>query len=126
MSHQNLSRRERQIMDVIYARGEASVVEVAEGLADPPGVTAVRTMVTILEEKGHLTHTKRGREFIFQPTVPRKRAGRSAMRRVLQTFFDDSLESAVANHLSDPTARVSDEELKRLAALIRQARKKDR
>ncbi len=126
MSHQNLSRRERQIMDVIYARGEASVVEVAEGLADPPGVTAVRTMVTILEEKGHLTHTKRGREFIFQPTVPRKRAGRSAMRRVLQTFFDDSLESAVANHLSDPTARISDDELKRLAALIRQARKKDR
>ena len=126
MSHQNLSRRERQIMDVIYARGEASVVEVAEGLADPPGVTAVRTMVTILEEKGHLTHTKRGREFIFQPTVPRKRAGRSAMRRVLQTFFDDSLESAVANLLSDPTARISDDELKRLAALIRQARKKDR
>ncbi len=126
MSHQNLSRRERQIMDVIYARGEASVVEVAAGLADPPGLTAVRTLVTILEEKGHLTHTKRGREFIFQPTVPRKRAGRSAMRRVLQTFFDDSLESAVANHLSDPTARISDDELKRLAALIRQARKKDR
>ena len=124
--HAQLSRRERQMMDIIYSRGQASATEVVEAMADPPTRTAVRTLLRILEEKGHLTHRKQGREFIYQPTRPRARAGRSALRRVLDTFFDGSLGEAVAAHLSDPRAELTTDELKRLAALIRQARQKEK
>ena len=120
-----LSRRERQIMDVIYRRGRASVAEVWQDLVDRPSRTAVRTMLRILEEKGHLEHVKRSREFIYGPTRPRRRAGRSAFRRVLETFFDGSLEKAVAAHLSDPGAELSPDELKRLARLIRETGEED-
>ena len=120
----NLSRRERQIMDIIYGRGEASATDVLNDMPDPPTRTAVRTMLRILEEKGHLVHKKKGREFIYQPTRARTRAGLSALRRVVQTFFEGSLEKAVAVHLSDPKSLLSEDELKRLADLIRQARKK--
>jgi predicted transcriptional regulator len=119
-----LSRRERQIMDVVYALGTATAVEVVEQLPDPPGKTAVRTLLRILEEKGHLKHVQKGREYVYQPTRPRLRAGRSALQRVLTTFFDSSLEKAVAAHLGDSAANLSDEELKRLADLIQQARTK--
>jgi len=120
----DLSRRERQIMGIVYARGQASATEVLSGLPDPPTRTAVRTLLRILEDKGHLKHTKRGREFLYRPTRPRTRAGRSALRRVLQTFFDGSLETAVAVHLSDPQSALSAEELERLADLVRRARKR--
>ena len=120
----HLSRRERQIMDIIYSLREASATQVLEAMSDPPTRTAVRTMLRILEQKGQLKHTKRGREFIFQPVYPRKRVARSALKRVLNTFFDGSLEGAVAQHLSDSGTKVSDAELKRLGDLIRQARKK--
>jgi len=123
-AYQHLSRRERQIMDIVYALGEASATEVLGGLPDPPSRTAVRTMLRILEEKGQLKHRKKGREFIYQPTRPRASAGRSALQRVLQTFFDGSLEKAVAVHLSDPKSGLTAEELKRLADVIRQARRK--
>jgi predicted transcriptional regulator len=119
-----LSRRERQIMDVIYGLGAATAVEVVSNLPDPPSKTAVRTLLRILEEKGHLKHVQRGREFVYQPTQPRLRAGRSAFHRVLQTFFEGSLEKAVAAHLADSAARLSPEELKRLSELIHQARNK--
>jgi BlaI family penicillinase repressor len=119
-----LSRRERQIMDVIYGRGGATALEVVDNLPDPPSKTAVRTLMRILEEKGHLKHVQRGREFIYQPTQPRLRAGRSAFQRVIQTFFDGSLEKAVAAHLADSAASLSTDELKRLADLIHQARNK--
>src|SRR3954468_9738808 len=119
-----LSRRERQIMDIVYVRGGATAVEVASSLPDPPSKTAVRTLLRILEEKGHLKHVQRGREFVYQPTQPRLRAGRSAFHRVLQTFFEGSLEKAVAAHLADSAARLSPEELKRLSELIQQARNK--
>lgn len=121
---QHFSRREREIMDIIYARAEASASGVLEAMADPPSRTAVRTMLRILEDKGQLRHRKEGREFIYQPIRPRVSAGKSALRRVLHTFFDGSLEEAVALHLSDPKSELSDGELKRLAALIRQMRKK--
>ena len=120
----HLSRRERQIMEVVYARGEASVNEALSDLPDPPSRTAVRTMMRILEEKGHLKHKKKGREFIYRPVRPRARAARSALRRVLQTFFDGSLGQAVAVHLADPKSSLSEEELKCLADLIREAKKK--
>jgi predicted transcriptional regulator len=111
-------------MDIIYARGEASANEVLEGMLDPPSRTAVRTLLRILEEKGHLKHTKKSREFIYKPIRPRTRAGQSALHRVLNTFFDGSLEKAVAMHLADPKARLQPDELKRLAEVIRQARRK--
>lgn len=119
-----LSRRERQIMDIIYARGGATAVEVLRSLPDPPTKTAVRTLLRILEEKGHLKHVQQGRGYVYQPTRPRLRAGRSAFQRVLTTFFDGSLEKAVAAHLGDSAANLSAEELKRLAGLIHQARNK--
>lgn len=121
-----LSRRERQIMSIIYAQGEASAIEVWQALPDRPSRTAVRTLLRILEEKGRLRHRKQGRQFVYRPIRPRGRAGRTALQGVLTTFFDGSLEKAVAAHLSDPTARPSPEELERLARLIREARNKEK
>jgi predicted transcriptional regulator len=119
-----LSRRERQIMDVIYAQGAATAVEVVRSLPDPPSKTAVRTFLRILEEKGHLKHATRGREYVYQPTRPKARAGRWAFRRVLNTFFNGSLEKAVAAHLADSPGSLGTDELKRLSKLIHQARNK--
>jgi BlaI family transcriptional regulator, penicillinase repressor len=119
---ESLSRRERQIMDIVYERGEASAQEVQAGLPDPPSNTAVRTLLRILETKGHLKHRQEGMKYIYRPSRPRGRAGRSALRRVLQTFFDGSLEKAVAAHLGDPATDLSPAELERLTELIRQAR----
>ena len=121
---ETLSRRERQIMDIVYSRKEATTNDVLADIPDPPSRVTVRTMLRILEERGHLKHYKKGREFIYQPVSPRKRAGQSAMRRLLDTFFDGSLTEAVAAHMVDTTAELDEEELKRLAALIRQVRKK--
>ena len=121
-----LSRRERQIMDIVYAHGEASIADVLKELPDPPARGAMGRMIRILEDKGHLKHYQKGREFIFQPTVSRQRAGPSALRRVVDTFFSGSLRQAVAAHLAQRDANVSDEELKRLAELIRQARSNGR
>jgi BlaI family transcriptional regulator, penicillinase repressor len=121
---EQLSRRERQIMDIVYRRGQATAAEVLAELPDPPGKTAVRTLLRILEDKGHLKHRQEGLAYVYLPSRPRAQAGRSALRRVLQTFFDGSLEKAVAAHLIDSGEALSPEELQRLADLIRQARKK--
>jgi len=120
----HLSRRERQIMDILYARGQASATEVLGLLNDPPTRTSVRTILGILEAKGHVRHKKIGREFVYAPLCPRDRAGRSALRRVLATFFEGSIEKAVAAHLADRKAGLSGEELHRLADMIAQARKR--
>src|SRR3954462_15207785 len=108
-----LGKRERQIMDVIYARGEATVAQVIAGIPDPPARGALRTLLRILERKGHLTHRKRGREFVYRPTQARAQAGRSALGRVLDVFFGGSIGDAVAAHLSDPrrAAKLTDEDL---------------
>ena len=120
----HLSKRERQIMDVIYSHREATVTQVLAGLPDPPMRGALRTLLRILERKGHLTHRQQGREFIYRPTKPRGQAGRSAFERVLDVFFNGSLENAVAAHLSDPrrSAKLTPDELERLSNLIEQAR----
>jgi len=120
---ERLSRRERQIMDIIYAQGEASALDVLNGLPDPPTKTAVRTLLRILEEKGHLKHKQVGLKYVYQPSRPRRSAGRFALRRVLETFFDGSLEKAVAVHLGDSAVDISQDELRRLADLISQAKK---
>jgi BlaI family transcriptional regulator, penicillinase repressor len=121
-----MSKRERQIMDVVFAQGEATVGQVWEGLPEPPMRGALRTLLRIMERKGYLTHRKAGREFVYRPTQPRGRAARSALGRVLDVFFGGSLEQAVAAHLSDPRrgTKVSPEELERLAAMIEEARKR--
>ncbi len=120
-----LSRRQRQIMDTIYGRGKATATEVWQDLPDRPSRTAVRTLLRILEEKGLLRHQKQGRQFVYQPTRPRGRAGQTAFRRVLSTFFDGSLEKAVAAHLANPNSQLSADELQRLAGLIEEARNKE-
>ncbi len=88
-----LSRRERQIMDVIYASGEASALDVLSRLPDPPTKTAIRTLLKILEDKGHLTHRVDGQTFVYSPSRPRENAGKSALRRVLDVFFSGSARS---------------------------------
>jgi BlaI family penicillinase repressor len=124
--HAQLSRRERQIMDIIYARGQATAAEVLEGLPDPPGYSAVRAMLRVLEEKGHLRHEPRGPRYVFLPTVPREKARRSALKQLLRTFFDDSTEQAVAALLDLSASKLSGDELDRLARLIDEARKEGR
>jgi BlaI family transcriptional regulator, penicillinase repressor len=123
-AEKQLSRRERQIMDIVYARGNASATDVLEGLADPPSRASVRTLLRILEDKGHLRHVKRGREFVYQPRRARRQAGRTALGRVLHTFFEGSLEQAVAAHLADRGTQISEDELRRIEELIRQNRMK--
>jgi BlaI family transcriptional regulator, penicillinase repressor len=122
----SLSRRERQIMEVIYRRRECSARDVQAGMPDAPTPTAVRTMLRILEHKGHLTHRKDGRQFIYRPTRPRQQAARSAMRRLLSTFFSGSIGEAVAAYMSDPGVDLPPEEVQRLRELIAKASKKGR
>lgn len=126
MATEELSRRERQIMDIVYARGAATAAQVVGALPDPPSKTAIRTLMTILERKGHLKHREEGNVYIYMPTKPRQQAAASALRRVLQTFFAGSMEQAVAAHLADKSADISDEELAKLVRLIQQARKEGR
>ena len=120
-----LSRREREIMDVIYRAGRATAAEVLGQLADPPSYSAVRALLRVLEDKGHLRHEEDGPRYVFIPTVPRERALQSALRQLLHTFFDGSREQAVAA-LLDSSTRLSDEELARLSRLIADARKEGR
>lgn len=120
----DLSRRERQIMHVLYRRERASVTEIASELPDPPSDTAIRTHLRILEEKGHVKRRREGRRHVYAPTMSRRRAARAALDGVLSTFFDGSLGDAVAAHLSDPRADIDDDELERLRALVRDARGK--
>ncbi|SIO05515.1 Predicted transcriptional regulator [Singulisphaera sp. GP187] len=121
-----LSRRERQIMDVIYRRGRATAAEVQEALPDPPSYSSVRALLRILEEKGHLRHEQDGPRYVFLPTVPRDKARRSALSQLVQTFFDGSTAQAVAALLGEPGSKLTDEDLDRLARLIDQARKEER
>ena len=113
-------------MDIIYARGEAAAAEVHEALPDAPSYSAVRTLLRILEEKGHLKHREDGPRYIFMPTEPRAKASRSALRRVVQTFFDGSLSSAVAALVDGEGGKLSAEELKRIEDIIKSAKAKSK
>jgi predicted transcriptional regulator len=121
-----LSRRERQIMDVLYARETATVNEVREALPDPPTDKAVRRMLEILEEKGHVKRRKRGREYRYRPTQSKRRAGERALRHVLDTFFGGAVDQAFAVHLGSKRSEIPEEELDRLSKLIEEARQKGR
>jgi predicted transcriptional regulator len=121
-----LSRRERQIMDAVFALGEATVNQVVETIPSPPTAMAVRRMMHILEEKGHLRRREGGREVIYVPRQGKDKAGRRAFERVLETFFGGSLEEALAAHLHSRKDRLSADERERLIALIQRARQEGR
>ncbi|HSA55885.1 MAG TPA: BlaI/MecI/CopY family transcriptional regulator [Gemmatimonadaceae bacterium] len=121
-----LSRRERQIMDVIFRRGSATASDVHAGLPDAPSYSAVRAMLRILEEKGHLTHTSDGPRYVYAPVMSRSAARQSALRQVVRTFFDGSASKAVATLLDMSGGNLSEQELQELEALIARARREDR
>ncbi len=122
----HLGRRERQIMDVIYRLGEASVAEVLEQLPDPPSYSSVRAMLGLLERKGHLKHKREKLRYVYQPTVAREKVRRSALEHLLNTFFQGSPTQAVAALLDSAAGELSEAELDDLAKIIQQARKEGR
>ena len=117
-----LSRRERQIMDVIYQQGRATVQEVLDQLVDPPSYSSIRAIMRLLEEKGRLRHVSEGPRYVYLPTRPKEKARRSALKHMLTTFFDDSVETAVAALLDVKARQLSDDDLDRLQRLIEEAR----
>ena len=120
-----LSRRERQIMDIVYRQGACTVAEVRDQIEDPPSYSSVRALLRVLEEKGVLRHRQQGPRYIFSPTVKRERAKTSALRHLMQTFFDNSTENVVATLMDLSSSEMSDAEYRRLHKLIEQARKSD-
>lgn len=124
--HVNLSRRERQIMDAVYRLGQATAADVLENMPDPPGYSAVRTMLRLLEEKGYLRHDQDGPRYVYLPTLSRDKARESALMQLVQTFFDNSTEQTVAALLDMSKSKMSGEELERLSKLIEKARKEGR
>jgi predicted transcriptional regulator len=120
-----LSRRERQIMDVIYRHGKVTAADVLAELPEPPSYSAVRAMLRLLEEKGHVRHEQDGPRYVYTPTVNRDKARRSAMRHLVRTFFDGSTEDAVAALLQNDNG-MSEDELARLGKLIDGAKKEGR
>lgn len=125
-TERSLSRRERQIMDVIYELKEATAGQVLERLPSPPGYSAVRALLRVLEQKGHLSHRQDGPRYVFAPTLPRERARRSALKHLLKTFFDNSAGDAVAALLDLSDDNLSAEDLRRLAELIKKAQEEGR
>jgi predicted transcriptional regulator len=121
--HQSLSRRERQIMDILYRRGRATASQIHEALPDAPTYSAVRAKLRVLEEKGHVRHEEESLRYVYLPTMARETARRSALRHVISTFFEGSAEQAVAALLDLSAAKLRDEDLDRIQRLIDQARK---
>ncbi len=123
--NETLSRREREMMNIIFRRGKAAAGEVMHAMSDPPSYSAVRATLRVLEQKGHLRHHHDGTRYVYVPTVARERARRSALDQLLNTFFDGSAASVVAT-LLDRKEKLTSEELQRLSDLIEQARKEGR
>lgn len=121
-----LSRRERQIMDLLFQRGKASVGEVMDGIPDPPGYSAVRATLRTLEQKGRVSHEEDGRAYIYRPTLRRDAARKSALTHVLRTFFDNSAEQAVAALLELKGPRLSEAELERVSRMVENAKREGR
>jgi predicted transcriptional regulator len=121
--HSMLSRRERQIMDILYRRGRATAGEVMTELSGDPSYSTVRAQLRVLEDKGHVRHDEEGLRYVYAPAVPRHAARKSALRHLVDTFFDGSTEKAVSALLGGEAARLTDTELERIAAIITRARK---
>jgi BlaI family transcriptional regulator, penicillinase repressor len=124
--HTKLSRRERQIVDALYRLGRATVAEIQAGIPDAPGYSAIRATLRILEEKKHIRHEEENLRYVYLPVVPREKAQRSAVRHMLDTFFEGSTEQVVATLLDVSSEDLSEEELDRLAKLIEKARQEGR
>src|SRR6185295_16371001 len=122
-THPALSRRERQIVDILYRRGRATASEVMDDLTGTPNYSTVRTQLRVLEDKGHVRHEELGLRYVYAPAVPRAAARKSALRHLVDTFFDGSAEQVVAAVLGGEAARLSDEDLKRISDLVARARK---
>jgi predicted transcriptional regulator len=120
--HAELSRRERQIMDILYELGRATAAEVMKALPGEPSDSTVRTQLRVLESKGHVRHEHDGQKFIYLPVVPRRVVRKSALKHVVNTFFDGSVEKVVAALLGPDGGKLSDEELDRIAELVSKAR----
>ncbi|MCK4763777.1 MAG: BlaI/MecI/CopY family transcriptional regulator [Candidatus Aminicenantes bacterium] len=118
----NLSRRERQIMDIIYELEEATAAQVLELLPAPPSYSAVRALLKVLEEKGHLTHKQDGPRYVFLPVLPREEAGQNALKHLMKTFFDNSTEEMMAALLGISEEEMSGKDYDRLSALIEKTR----
>jgi predicted transcriptional regulator len=121
--HSSLSRRERQIMDILYRLGRATANEVMAGLPGEPNYSTVRTQLRVLETKGHVRHEEEGLRYVYMPTVPRHAVRQSALRHLLETFFEGSAEKMLSTLLGSESGRLSDDELDRLGRLIERARK---
>src|SRR6266478_5743527 len=121
-AHSALTRRERQIMDILYRRGRGTAGEVMEDLSGDPNYSTVRTQLRVLEEKGHVTHEEQRLRYVYSPAVPRSSARKSALRHLVETFFDGSAESAVAALLGGEGARLSEVELQRISELVNKSR----
>jgi predicted transcriptional regulator len=121
-----MSRRERQIMEIIYSRGRATAGEIHRDLPDRPSYSTVRTLLRVLEEKGFLTHESDGPRYVYSPCISAENAKRSAIEQLLRTFFNNSAVNAMAALLDMSSANLSESELKRLARLIQQAKKKEK
>ena len=119
--HAALSRRERHIMDILFRRGRATAEEIIGELSGKPSSSTVRTQLRVLEQKGHVRHEERGRQFVYSPAVPRRTARRSALRHVVDTFFDGSVEQVVAALLGGEATRVTEDDLDRIAELVSKA-----
>ena len=125
-SEQHLSRRERQIMDVLHTRDSATAAEVRAALPDPPGYSAVRALLRILEEKGHVRHREEGARYVYLPRTSKVAASRSALKRVVSTFFQGSVTQTMAALLENADTELSDSELNKLQQIINRAQKEDR
>jgi predicted transcriptional regulator len=121
--HAVLTRRERQIMDILYRRGRATAGEVLNDLSGSPNYSTVRTQLRVLEGKGHVRHEEQGLRYVYTPAVPRHAARRSALKHLVETFFDGSTEKVVGALLGGEGSRLSEDELERIAALVAKARK---
>ena len=120
----SLSRREREIMDALYALGRASAADVRKRIPEPPSYSAVRALLRILEEKGHVRHEEDGPRYVYLPVVTAKKAQKTAVAHLVRTFFQGSAERAVAALIESPDTKLSDEEIARIERLIAAARKK--
>lgn len=126
MSLSGLSRRERQIMEILYQRQKASAAEVREAIPDAPSYSAVRAMLRVLEEKGHVKHQEEGLKYVYVPLVPRDKAKRSAVKHLLDTFFSDSPAQVVAALLDVSSKRLTRDELDRMSDMIEKAKREGR
>ena len=124
--HQTLTRRERQIMDILYRRGRATAGEVMDDLSGNPNYSTVRTQLRVLEEKGHVRHEEHGLRYVYSPAVPRSSARKSALRHLVDTFFGGSSAKVVAALLGGEASRLSDDELLRIEVLVKSARTESR